>query len=178
MSAFMACPANSKEKVEHPLCSEEVIMSQNPIVLLGRTFWLLLSGRIRRPKIIEVGSLMVEDETFVPFRKICVNPPKKQKSPRRGIFQVRFRFKNLSPAANRRLSLIPIPLILAQSGFHSKTWLLGQDSGDFIGYYEFESIKAAEAYWHSLPLKMMRRRAAPESLTHVIKEAPCKEYKN
>ena len=153
-------------------------MSQNPIVLLGRAFWLLLSGRIRRPKITEVCSPMVEEETFIPFRKICVNPPKRQQSPPRGIFQVRFSFKNFSPAANRRLSLIPIPLILAQPGFRSKTWLLGQDSGDFIGYYEFESIKAAEAYWHSLPLKMMRRRAAPGSLTHAIKKSPCKEDKN
>ena len=81
---------------------------------------------------------------------------------------VRFRFKNLSAAANRRLSLIPIPLIVAQPGFRSKTWLLGQHSGDFIGYYEFDSVETAEAYWYSLPLKMMRGRAAADSLTHKI----------
>lgn len=146
-------------------------MSQNPVILLSRAFWLLLSGRIRRTKITEANPLEVEGEAFVPFRKICVNPPKNRKSPSGAIFQVRFSFKNLSAAANRRLSLIPIPLIVAQPGFRSKTWLLGQKNGDFIGYYEFESIETAEAYWHSLPLKMMRRRAAHGSLSHEIKEA-------
>lgn len=146
-------------------------MTQNPIILLSRTFWLLLSGRIQHPGITAAKSLVVEGETFVPFRKYCVKPSKKQPELAGAIFQVRFRFKNLSAAANRRLSLIPIPMILAQPGFRSKTWLLGQTSGDFIGYYEFDSVETAEAYWDSLPLKMMRRRAAEGSLTHRIKNA-------
>lgn len=145
-------------------------MTQIPIVLLIRAFWLLLAGRVRRPNIAEADNLEVQGETFAPFRKICVKPSKKQQAPPRAIFQVRFRFKNLSSAANRRLSLIPIPLIVAQPGFRSKTWLLGQNSGDFLGHYEFDSVETAQAYWHSLPLKMMRRRAAEDSLTHEIKD--------
>jgi len=148
-------------------------MTQNPIILLSRAFWLLLSGRIQRPRVTATDSLTAEGETFAPFRKICVKPSKRQQPRPGAIFQVRFRFKNLSAAANRRLSLIPIPLIVAQPGFRSKTWLLGQNSGDFIGYYEFDSVETAEAYWHSLPLKMMRRRAAEDSLTYEIKESPC-----
>lgn len=145
-------------------------MTQNPIILLSRAFWLLLRGRIQHPRVTATDSLAVEGETFAPFRKICVKPSKKQQASPQAIFQVRFRFKNLSAAANRRLSLIPIPLIVAQPGFRSKTWLLGQVSGDFIGYYEFDSVETAEAYWRSLPLKMMRRRAAEDSLTHQIKD--------
>ena len=83
-------------------------------------------------------------------------------------FQIRFRFKNLSATANRRLSLIPIPLIVAQPGFRAKTWMLGQQTGDFIGFYEFDTVEAAEAYSSSLPLRMMRRRAASGSLTHEV----------
>jgi len=147
-------------------------MTQNPIILLSSAAWLMISGRIRHPNITEAKTLVVEGETFIPFRKFCVDPPRRSQSPPQAIFQVRFSFKNLSAAANRRLSLIPIPLILAQPGFRSKTWLLGQESGDFIGHYEFESVETAEAYWHSLPLKMMRRRAAANSLTHKIRKIP------
>jgi len=61
---------------------------------------------------------------------------------------------------------------VAQPGFRSKTWLIGQQTGDFMGLYEFDSAAAAEAYWNSLPLRMMRRRAAPGSLSHEVRVAP------
>ena len=67
------------------------------------------------------------------------------------------------------MSLIPIPLISAQPGFRSKTWLLGEETGDFIGYYEFDTVEQAEAYWDSLPLRMMRGRAAAGSLSHEVR---------
>jgi hypothetical protein len=107
----------------------------------------------------------------VAFRKVTVDPAGDHPVRPGAIFQVRFRFKNLSAEANRRLSLIPIPLILAQPGFRSKSWLLGQKTGDFIGRYEFDTVEAAEDYWNSLPLRMMKRRAEPESLTHEISMA-------
>jgi hypothetical protein len=103
-------------------------------------------------------------ECFSAFRKIAVDRSSKPAP----IFHVRFRFKNFSAGTNRWLSLIPIPLIVAQPGFRSKTWLLGEQTGDFIGRYEFDTVDAAEAYWRSLPLCMMKRRAAAGSLTHEI----------
>jgi len=124
------------QKVQPASTSKETSMTQNPIILLSSAAWLMISGRIRHPNITEAKTLVVEGETFIPFRKFCVDPPRRSQSPPQAIFQVRFSFKNLSAAANRRLSLIPIPLILAQPGFRSKTWLLGQESGDFIGHYE------------------------------------------
>ena len=57
-------------------------------------------------------------------------------------------------------------IILEDHGFRSKTWLLGRQTGDFIGLYEFDTVEEAEAYWDSLPLRMMKRRAAPGSLTY------------
>lgn len=106
-----------------------------------------------------------QGETFTAYRKMVVKPLANQPELPGAIFQVRFRFKNLSVKTNQRLSCIPIPLIAAQSGFRSKTWLIGDDSGEFMGYYEFDTIEAAETYWSSLPLRMMRRRASPGSLT-------------
>ena len=63
------------------------------------------------------------------------------------------------------LSWIPVPLIIGQPGFRSKTWFLGAETGDFIGLYEFATEEEGRAYLGSLPLAMMRRRAAEGSLS-------------
>ncbi|MHC5037586.1 MAG: hypothetical protein ACYTHM_09755 [Planctomycetota bacterium] len=141
---------------------------QNPLTLLARALHLFLRGRIRRPKDLLDHRLHDRGEKFSAFRKVVVAPNPGQPNRPGARFQVRFRFKNLSAALNRILSLIPIPLIVAQPGFRSKTWLLGETTGDFIGLYEFDTIENAEAYWDSLPLKMMRGRATRGSLTHKI----------
>ena len=142
--------------------------SQSPPALLFRALLLMLGGRVHFEKDFESTSIEDRAESFTAFRKVVVDPTASQPPNPGATFRVRFSFKNLSVAANRRLSLLPIPLILAQPGFRSKTWLLGEESGDFIGYYEFDTVEDAEGYWSSLPLRMMRRRAAPGSLTHEI----------
>jgi hypothetical protein len=147
----------------------EIQMSQNPLLLLFRAVRLRLGGRAHLVRDLEGLRLDDRGEVFTAFRKLVVDPTPEQPARPAAIFQVRFAFKNLSAKANRRLSLIPVPLISAQPGFRSKTWFLGEQSGDFIGYYEFDSVGQAEAYWDSLPLQMMRRRAAPGSLTHEIR---------
>lgn len=144
---------------------------QNPIILIFRAIKLRLKGRVRLLNDLENIRFEDRGEQFTAFRKMIVIPTSNQPEKSGAIFQVRFRFKNLSEKANRLLSLIPIPLIAAQPGFHSKTWLLGKQTGDFIGYYEFDTLEAAKAYWDSLPLRMMRKRAAPDSLTHEICKA-------
>ncbi len=143
-------------------------MTQSLPALLFRALKLWLGGRISFRRDLENCGLEDRDEAFVAFRKVTAEPTANQ--PRRpgAIFRVRFRFKNLSESANRLLSLVPIPLIVSQPGFRSKTWLLGQQTGDFIGHYEFDTVEAAEAYWHSLPMRTMRRRAATGSLTHDV----------
>lgn len=137
--------------------------SQNPFVLLLRALWLWLRGRAHLRRNLKGHSIKDHGEDFDAFRKLEVSRVRPG-----AVFKVRFRFKNLSAAANRRLSAIPIPLIAAQPGFRSKTWFLGRQSGEFIGLYEFDTVEAAEAYWDSLPLRMMRRRAAAGSLSHEI----------
>lgn len=124
---------------------------QNPIRLIIRAIAMGLAGRTRFERNLSTEHLFDRGERFIAFRKVVVNPATDQSNQPGAIFQVRFRFKNLSAAANRQLSLIPIPLIVAQPGFRSKTWLLGQETGNFIGSYEFDSIEDAEAYWDSLP---------------------------
>jgi hypothetical protein len=141
---------------------------QNPIILIFRAFGLWFKGRLRIERDLAGEQLEDRGEFFSAFRKIAVESAPGRPGKPGALFQVRFRFKNLSAATNRRLSLIPIPLIVAQPGFRSKTWLLGERTGDFIGRYEFDTVAAAEAYWCSLPLSMMKRRAAADSLTYHI----------
>ena len=143
--------------------------TQNPLGLLLRALRLWICRRVHFRKDLAEHHLVDGGEEFLAFRRMVVTRGDEHSPAPGAIFQVRFRFKNLSPKANRRLSLIPIPFIVAQPGFRSKTWLLGQQTGDFIGYYEFDSVAAAEAYWISLPLRMMRRRAAPGSLCHEVR---------
>ena len=141
---------------------------QNPVKLVLRALRLWLEGRIRFGSQLQTEGFEDRDERFSAFRKVVVKPTPEQPARVGAVLRVRFRFKNLSPTANRLLSLVPIPLIVAQPGFRSKTWLLGEDSGDFIGSYEFETVVAAETYLDSLPLRIMRRRVEPASLTHDV----------
>jgi hypothetical protein len=123
-----------------------------------RALMLWLRGKVhlgRDPQeVLEDGG-----ERFRSFRKIVVDGGSVG-----AIVRVRFRFRNLSAAMNRRLSWIPVPLIVAQPGFRSKTWYAGEETGEFIGLYEFASEADGRAYLDSLPLAMMRRRAAEGSL--------------
>ena len=146
-------------------------MKQDPINLLARALVLWVKGSVHLGKNLKKETLIDGNENFIAFRKIMVDPNLEQFTPPGAIFQVRFRFKNLPEKTNRFLSIIPIPLIVAQPGFLSKTWFLGNDTGDFIGFYEFDSIDKAEMYWDSLPLRMMRNRAVPGSLRHEVRLA-------
>jgi len=141
-------------------------MSQHPLRLILRALKLWLSGRVRRRSDLAGFDRVDQGEPFKAFRRVEVAPGPGRNAEPTGTFCVRFRFKNLSARVNRLISLIPIPLIVAQPGFRSKTWLLGERTGDFMGFYEFDTIEAARAYWDSLPLGMMRRRAEEGSLVH------------
>jgi hypothetical protein len=109
------------------------------------------------------------DEEFVVFRKMVLDPMEGQPAEPGARFTVRFRFARFSARANERLSLIPAPFIAAQQGFRSKTWMMGRDTGMFQGVYEWDSVEDAEAYWTSFPMRMMKRRAVPGSVTREIR---------
>lgn len=144
---------------------------QNPLRLLFRATSLLLAGRLRvHPGL---GDLRLEHagESFRAFRKVSVRPSAGSPGRAGAVLQVRFRFRNLPGWTNRLLSLIPVPFIVAQPGFRSKTWTIGETTGDFFGLYEFDTESDAEAYRGSLPLRMMRRRAVPGSLAESVEAA-------
>ena len=109
-----------------------------------------------------------EDDDFLIFRQVIVDPLPNQPIHPLANFKVCFHFANLSINTNKLLSLIPIPFIIAQPGFRSKTWMIGQKTGLFQGFYEWDTLVDAEKYWTSFPLRLMKRRAAPDSMTYSI----------
>jgi hypothetical protein len=127
-----------------------------------------LLGRVHFPKDC-IGDVHREsDDEYVVFRKLVLDPTPEQPGQPGALFKVRFRFAKLSAAANKRLSLIPAPFIAAQPGFRSKTWMLGRKTGMFQGVYEWDSLAQAEAYTDSLPLHLMKKRAAPGSISFEV----------
>ena len=144
-------------------------IAQIPPFLMVRASGLWLSGRIHFPK-NRLGEIVHEDENFKIFRQMVLDPARDQPKSPGAIFKVCFHFAKFSADTNRILSLIPIPFILAQPGFRSKTWLLGQKTGLFQGLYEWDTVKDAENYWTSFPMKLMKKRAVPSSLTYSISE--------
>ena len=144
-------------------------LQRGPFSSIVRAIYLLLQGRIHFPK-DRLGETVDEGEEFEIFRHMTLDPGRDQPEKPGAIFKVRFRFATMSPGMNKRTSLIPIPFIVAQPGFRSKMWTLGRESGEFQGIYEWDTVASAENYWTSFPMKLMKRRAVPESLSYEIEE--------
>ncbi len=142
-------------------------VQRGPFSSIVQAIFLLIQGRIHFPK-DRLGDIVDEGEDFEIFRQMTLDPGKDQPEKPGAIFKVRFRFASMSPAMNIRTSLIPIPFIVAQPGFRSKMWALGRKSGEFQGIYEWDTVASAENYWTSFPMKLMKRRAVPESLSYEI----------
>jgi hypothetical protein len=139
-----------------------------PPVLLVRALWLRLRGRVHFPR-DRIGEIVAGDEeNYRVFRQMVVDPAVDEARPPGAGFDVRFRFARFSPAANRRLSGIPMPFIAVQPGFRSKTWMVGERSGAFRGVYEWSTVEDAERYRDSFPMRLMRRRAIERTLEQSI----------
>ena len=149
---------------------------RGPFSSIIRAIYLLLQARIHFPK-DHLGEIVDEGEEFEVFRQMTLDPGDSQPETPGAIFKVRFQFASMSPEMNIKTSLIPIPFIVAQPGFRSKMWALGRDSGEFQGIYEWDTVASAKAYWTSFPMKLMKRRAVPDSLSYEIKKVEFDQIK-
>jgi len=144
-------------------------MPDFPPIQLVRAIKYYLQGRLHYDK-EAIGQVRKEDDEYEVFRKIELDAEKHTDKRPEAIFRVTFNFKGLSATTNMKLSLLPIPFIVAQHGFRSKTWMLGRNTGRFQGLYEWDTVEDARQYWHSFPMNMMKRRAIPSSLHHEVHE--------
>ena len=144
-------------------------VQRGPFSSIVYAIYFLIQGRIHFPK-DRLGETVNEGEDFEIFRHMTLDLGKDQPEKPGAIFKVRFQFASMSPEMNKRTSRIPIPFIVAQPGFRSKMWALGRESGEFLGIYEWDTVASAESYWTSFPMKLMKRRGVPESLSYEIEE--------
>jgi len=144
-------------------------LQRGPFSSIVRAIYLFIQGRIHFPK-NRLGEIIDQEEDFEVFRHMTLDPGQNQPEKPGAVFKVRFRFASMSPEMNIRTSLIPIPFIVAQPGFRSKMWALGWETGEFQGIYEWDTVASAENYRTSFPMKLMKRRAVPESLSYQIEE--------
>jgi hypothetical protein len=141
---------------------------QLPPALLARATKYRWNGRVHFPK-DSIGEVVHEpDDDFVIFRRMVLDPADGQPEKPGAVFSIRFRFARFSDRINQRLSVVPAPLIAAQPGFQSKSWMLGRNTGMFRGVYEWDSLGDAEAYWTSFPMRLLKRRAVTDSVSYEI----------
>ena len=139
-------------------------------VAIGR----LLSGRIRFSGDRVGKTLTMENgEKHTVFREVLVASSGSVSSPSIPVssfttLKVRFKFASFSPATNRLLSLIPVPIILGMPGFRQKTWTFCEESGYSQGIYQFESPEVAEGYRRSPVMRILEKRSVPGSMEHEI----------
>ena len=128
-----------------------------PLTVL-RTLGLVLTGRIGFPKTLAGRMVTRRDgKRFVIFRQAVAAPGPAPEGEKAAVLCFRFRFAAGTPALNRRLSLIPIPLIVGYPGFRTKIWSLNDETGAFIGLYEWDSMADLEGYLGSLAIRLMKK---------------------
>ena len=140
-----------------------------PPVLVARSAYSWLCDRVHFPE-KRLGEVIQGKENFIIFRQAVLDPTGTQPERPGARLAVRFQFRRFSLETNRILSIIPIPFILAQPGFRSKIWMFRKGTGEFQGLYEWDTVEDAEKYRFSFPMKLMKKRAVPESLTYEIIE--------
>lgn len=139
---------------------------RHPIACIIVALFSWMSWRIRRRKLFVGKTIQMEDgKQFVVFRHIYRKCRQRNESDGSVVMVVRFRFARFSQIANRRLSLIPVPMIAGYPGFHDKVWMFNENDGYWQGVYQWESEAAVDSYKHSFVLGIMNRRAAEGTLT-------------
>ncbi|MFC1770164.1 YdhR family protein [Nitrospirota bacterium] len=66
---------------------------------------------------------------------------------------------------NKRLSMIPTPFLIGRSGFREKIWTMQENTGEFQGIYQWDSLESAQKYPDSLIFKVMTKRAMPDTVS-------------
>ena len=128
-----------------------------------------IGGRISFPnKFIDSKLTMEDGKEYSLFRTLHVDMDNR-KPGENAVFIVRFKFKDLSLEANKKLSMIPALFLTGMDGFIEKNWTINSETGEFQGIYQWESIELAERYTESFIYKLMTKRAAPGSLSYDIK---------
>ena len=81
---------------------------------------------------------------------------------------MKFHLKGKSPKVNQLFSVLPIPFFVGLPGFYAKFWCAAPKSGDFHGFYKWQTAAHAEAYANSFAMEFIAHRSVPGSVLHEI----------
>ena len=130
-----------------------------------KTIVNILRGRVHFSNQYIGKTITMEDgQNFIIFRDLTVGSEDYSK-PSMSVFKVRFKFKNMPASINKRLSMIPTPFLIGLSGFREKIWTMQENTGEFQGIYQWDSLESAQKYPDSLIFKIMTKRAVPDTVS-------------
>jgi hypothetical protein len=144
-------------------------MNLNPLAAALHTTRYTLAGRLhflQQP----LGNVFIDEggHCFRVFRYVEVTPLHDQPARPGAVFIPRFHPKGMSPRTNQLFSWLPIPFFVGLPGFRTKRWMVDDATGDFAGYYEWDSVRDVEHYARSFAGKFMAARSVPGSIQFSI----------
>ncbi|GAP22637.1 hypothetical protein [Leptolinea tardivitalis] len=125
---------------------------------------LARQGKVRFPKGLKGTRIRLDDGEWLVLRELVISPELNSPEPE-AVFRPRFHIKGMSARQNEWFSWLPIPFFAGLPGFRRKLWLLDPASGDFSGYYEWQTESDANAYAQSFAMRFMTARSIPGSVS-------------
>jgi hypothetical protein len=106
------------------------------LIIARTTIGKLLRRYVHFPKEYVGDVLKMEDgQMFKVYRRLKVDV-KGDNHDDLAVLKVKFKFKNLSTWANKRLSIIPAPFLMGMKGFCEKNWTINENTNDFQGIFK------------------------------------------
>lgn len=109
-----------------------------------------------------------DGQHFRVFRAVVLDPRPGQPAKPGAVFIPHFHVAGMTVRANILFSLLPMPFFLGLPGFRSKCWMVDDQSGDFSGYYEWDTLEDARAYASSFAARFMTARSIPDSVKMTV----------
>lgn len=143
-------------------------MKSNPLYAIPNSFLMLILGKVSFPN-DRIGEMTIRNDgkRFRVFREIQLKAKKGHKSTPNGIFQVWFSTKAESQKAIRQ-SRMTLFGFLGLPGFRSKLWLINDETKEFGGIYEWDSVKEAGNYDKSFAMNFSHWRSLPNKFRTVV----------
>ncbi len=136
-------------------------MKEYPFPVIWRSIKLLSSGQAHFSW-QNVGQMVTRPSgrSYKIFRQVVMKPQPGRPQQAAAVFCVWFNTRT-SPAVTIASSWLTLLFFSGMQGFRSKTWLYDEDSGEFGGIYEWDTLEQAEEYGRSFAMRMSALRSVP-----------------
>lgn len=133
--------------------------STKPQTVIPRSIMHMVTGHTQYPRERVNNPIMLDDgQSYRIFREVIMrdNPPQQTG----GVFRVWF-YAITTPQQTIWMSQVTKLFFVGMPGFRSKIWLLNDETGEFGGIYQFDTIAQASDYAHSFAMGLSKRRSRP-----------------